>query len=306
MKFRVRAQVESTTRIPHSPFPVVFDPYLLQFEADETRRVIALSVERRIEPYRHLLPTLTHSDESHSSLTYPDNPIHTDILAVLQYLESVGSFWCGIKQIKWERADFDWLPESDAEREELVVWDLRIEEKYPEAFTEIDDSLVRVLLQRRSWHERLTVPLAFYREGKNEFDRFRYVQAFMNFYFMIEGLFGGGRPNYRVKEEFKAAPTLVVAAADAAQVLSASPRHVSALRTLTRTEDQQIEASTVLDWLVDLRGIVHHYSIRDSRPQAHPHNQREFEPAAFLAMAVCVKLMPRLIAHREIPDDVGR
>jgi hypothetical protein len=306
MKFRVRATAEGTTRIPRSPFSVVFHPYLLQFEADETRRVIAVTVERRVEQYKHLLPVLTHPTENHSSLTYPDNPVHADILAVLQYLESVGSFWCGIKQIMWERADFDWLPESDAERNELVVWDLRIEEKYQEIFTEIDESLVRLLLQRRSLHERLTVPLAFYREGKNDFERFRYVQAFMNFYFMIEGLFGGGRPNYRVKEEFKAAPTLVVAAADAAQVISGSPRHIAALRSLTRSGDRAVDAATVLDWLVDLRGAVHHYSVKDSRPQAHPNNQREFEPAAFLSMAVCVKLMPHLIAQKTVPDDVSR
>jgi transcriptional regulator with XRE-family HTH domain len=76
---------------------VAFDPYLLQFEADETRRVIAVTIERCVEQYKHLLPTLTHHDSDHSSLTYPDNPVHTDILSILQYLESVGSFWCGIK-----------------------------------------------------------------------------------------------------------------------------------------------------------------------------------------------------------------
>jgi hypothetical protein len=120
MKFRVRATVESTTRIPSSPLSVVFDPYLLQFEADETRRVIAVAIERRMEQYKHLLPVLTHQCENHSSLTYPDNPVHADILAVLQYLESIGSVWCGFKQIMWDRADFDWLPESDAECDELA------------------------------------------------------------------------------------------------------------------------------------------------------------------------------------------
>ncbi len=306
MKFRVRANVVSSALVSKSPLCVEFSPYLLQFEADGTGRVTALSIERRVEEYQHLLPTLTRSSDNQSSLTYPENPIHNDILQVLQYLESVGSFWCGIKQVAWERADFDWVPETDAERSELVVWDLRIDQKYPEHFAKLDGRLVQALLQRRPQHERLTVPLAFYREGRNEFEQFRYVQAFMSFYFMVEGLFGRGGPNYRVKEEFKAAPTLVRAAAAAATVIGADPRHLSGVRRLIGTDDRAVDADLVLDWLVDLRGRVHHYSLQDSRPQAHPHNQRVFESPAYLAMAVCLKLIPYLLGQPEIPEDVGK
>lgn len=306
MRFRVRAKVESATKIPTSPFAVESPPYLLQFEVDQSGRVAWISVERPVEEYRHLLPVLTHTSENHSSLTYPDNPVHSDLIALLQYFESVGSFWCGIKQIFWDRADFDWVPESAAERNELVVWDLRIQERYLEVVTEINAVHIQGLLQRRSWHEHLTVPLAFYREGKNEFERFRYIQAFVNFYFMLEGLFGGGGPNYRVKERFKAAPTLVRAAEKAAEVILDSPRHVEALRRLTRSGERRIDGVAVLEWLVDFRGVLHHYSLKDARPQPNPNNQRDYEAVAFLAMAVCVQLMPHLIVEKDVPEDVGR
>jgi len=148
------------------------------------------------------------------------------------------------------------------------------------------------------------VPLAFYREGKNEFRRFRYVQAFVNSYFMIEGLFGGGRPDYRVRELFGAAPTLVNAAGEAADYLRGQPKHWEGVRLALPSAEYPLDANGVLDLLVDCRGVLHYLSPRDSRPKAHPHNQKTFESVAFIAMSVCVKLMPSLIADKPIPSDV--
>lgn len=306
MKFRVRARFEGATTIRQSPLDVSWPPYLLRFEAAPCGRISAVSVERPVEDYLPLLPVLRHPDAKTDSLTYPPNPFHEELIGLLQYLESVGGFWCGVRRIVWDRAEFDWVPESDAERDQLVVWDLRIEQKYGEDVTEIDEKYIQVLLHRRPWHEHLTVPLAFYREGRNEFQQFRYVQAFVNFYFMIEGLFGGGGPNYRVRERFKASPTLVKAATEAANSLCDLPRHWEALRVLAPSKVVSTDAQTVLDLLVHFRGVLHHYSVKSSQSQGHPHNQRQFEAVAFLAMAVCVKLMPLLIVGRTSPDDVAR
>jgi hypothetical protein len=295
MRLRVRAQFEGATTVEQSPLVVSCPPYILQFEADATGLIGHVSLERSVEDYLPLLPTLAHRDSEHSSLAAAENPYLRDLLAVLQYLESVGAFWCGVRRIRWDRAESDWVPESDVEREQLAVWNLRVTKTYPEEATEIDERYIQVLMQRRPRHEHLTVPLAFYREGRNEFLQFRYVQAFVNFYFMIEGLFGGGGPNYRVKERFKASPTLVSAAGDAAHVVFGQPRHSEALRALARCGLGPPDANTVLDLLVDVRGILHHYSVKSSQTQAHPHNQHEFESVAYLAMAVCMKLIPSVL-----------
>lgn len=279
MKFQVKAQFVGDARIAKSPLNVSCPPYLLTFEADDTGAVISVAVEIRVEDYRSFLPIYDSSREP-IVLRYPDNPVYTDLLALLQYLESVGGFWCSVHEINWESAEFDWVPEDDTERSELAVWNLRIEKKYPPATTEIDESFVKTLIQRRAQHQCLTVPLAFYREGKNEFRRFRYIQAFVNFYFMIEGLFGGGGPNYRVREHFASAPTLVGAADAAAEYLRSQPKHWEGVRGALPSANYSLDACGVLDLLVDCRGVLHHFSTRDSRPKAHPHNQRTFESVA--------------------------
>jgi hypothetical protein len=146
MKFRVRAKFAGDTRIAASPLHVDWPPYRLTFEGNESGAVISVSVEMTVQDYKPLLPTYD-SSQGAIVLGYPENPIHADLLALLQYLESVGAFWCGVHEVSWETA------------------------------TEIDESYVKTLLHRRRFHEGLTVPLAFYREGQNEFRRFRYIQV---------------------------------------------------------------------------------------------------------------------------------
>jgi hypothetical protein len=121
---------------------------------------------------------------------------------------------------------------------------------------------------------------------------------------MIEGLFGGGRPNYRVRELFGAAPTLLKAAGEAADYLRGQQKHWEGVRLALPSAEFPLDASGILDLLVDCRGVLHHFSTRDSRPKAHPNNQRTFESVAFIAMSVCVKLLPELIADKPIPSDV--
>lgn len=300
----MRARFDGDAQIPDRTLDVSFPPYTIQIEADEDHRVLFIAVQVKVEDYKGLLPSLTHPSEDSSHLTYPPNPIHDDLLGLMQYLESVGAFWLGVHRIDWERSEVDWLPESDAERQELVVWNLRVKKEYPTLVKNISVETLQTLIARREFHSYLTIPLAFYREGKNEFRQFRYVQAFMNFYFMIEGLFGAGRPNYRVVEHFHASPTLMQAATEAIEHLRADERHWGALEGWLPKSDRVIDAKTVLAMLVALRGRLHHYSLRDSRKQAHPLNQREFESVAYLAMAVCIKLMPRLIGTTEPPPEL--
>lgn len=297
------AKFAGDTRIAGSPLKVSWPPYLITFEADDSGAVISIAAEVTVDDYKPLLP-IYDSSRDPIVLKYPDNPFHADLLSLLQYFESVGAFWCSVHEINWESADFDWVPESDAEESQLTVWNLRIEQKYPPATTTIDESYVKTLIYRRAQHECLTVPLAFYREGKNEFRRFRYIQAFVNFYFMIEGLFGGGRPNYRVREQFANAPTLVKAADAAADYLRGQPKHWEGVRMALPLASYSLNANGLLDLLVDCRGVLHHFSTRDSRPKAHPHNQRTFESVAYIAMTVCIKLLPSLVADQPIPSDV--
>lgn len=303
MKFRVKSKFSGDTRIASSPLNVNWPPYHLTFESDENGAVISVSVEVAVQDYKALLPTYDSSQEL-IILKYPENPVHADLLALLQYLESVGAFWFSVHEVNWEAAEFDWVPENDSETSELAVWNFRLDQKYASETTQIDESYVKTLLYRRPLHEALTVPLAFYREGKNEFRRFRYIQAFVNFYFMIEGLFGGGRPNYRVREQFGAAPTLVKAAGEAADYLRGQAKHWNGVRQALPSANYVLDANGILDLLVDCRGVLHHFSTRDSRPKAHPHNQRTFESVAFIAMSVCIKLIPYLIADQAIPSDV--
>ena len=130
---------------------------------------------------------LTYSDGEKTSLSCSENPIHSDLIWLLQYLESSGGFWWGVSRILWDCAEFEWGPESNVERDQFVVWDLRVDRKYRENLTEIDEKHFNVLTRRRPWHKPLTVPLAIHREGNNEFLQLRYIQALVSCCFTKDG-----------------------------------------------------------------------------------------------------------------------
>lgn len=108
------------TRIATSPLHVNCAPYRLAFESDEKGAVISVSIEVHVDHYKPLLPAYDSSQEP-ILLKYPENPIHAELIALLQYLESVGAFWFSVHEVSWKNAEFDWISENDSEQSELAA-----------------------------------------------------------------------------------------------------------------------------------------------------------------------------------------
>lgn len=245
---------------------------------------------------QELVPSFTLGGDGVHQLVVPEFPQVGRLRELLQYLESMGSFWMGVERIGWGETTWEWIAESDEDRSLTTVLSISGSEEYGTTPAAIDGELVARMLLTRAKHQYLTVPLSFYREGRNDYRQHRYAQAFRNFYFFIEGLYGRGKTrNRQVLEAFQESAQLTNACREAWETLQNSPEvHLAELSELATKINVTLESSSMLTYIVHLRGELQHYSLQSTRPKGHPLNERMFRSAAFLLITICVPLVRTL------------
>lgn len=292
LQFTARVEAAAFSR---EPFGVEAPPYMVDLGSDESGRIIELRIQKRVNPVEVNLPeSFVGPDGIFTIRTPTDDPHFQDLVDLAQYIESVGSFHLQIRRVHWQEGEYEWIPESDEERRLLRVFSAKTSLKYPETLVEVKPEVLFRMVRSRRRLEHLKVPLAFFREGVNEFRAFRYVTAFHNLYFFLEDLYGGGKTKNRdVEKNFIGAPQLVHATSLALEALE-GPKHDRHNRELDRflkLENCDRNPIGILKFLVRMRGNLHHFSQRSTRPKGHPLNQHEFEPVAFLLVTVCYRVV---------------
>jgi hypothetical protein len=220
---------------------------------------------------------------------------HSRTLHALQHLESHLSFAAEgtVTAFDWQDIAWKLIPENDAERRDLKIFGGRVTGRYPELGSRLGTPLLDFAARATVTREDTAVPKAFWREAHNEFAQQRYIQAFYNFYFVIEGLFGRGRSSEPAmvkqllgSDDFKSAVSKTLA------ILKADRRHFNDMKQLYDDERHlpvDIEGTTKL--LVRLRNRLHHYSTHNPRPQGTPFDQSKWESLAWFSMGIATNVL---------------
>ncbi len=188
MIVRLTADVESVvTGSETEEFEIGDYDANLQFEDGA---LAAVSIERELTDDE--VGRLTNRVET------PDSPTETGEITLglppdvkedaerkLQAIESFGGIH-GVQSLDWKYAEVELVPESDEEREEIDVLSYDFEEQ-----REITPHHWEFDLDGFDWEliERLRVPLSLHRRGKQLLDDGDYINAYTNFYFIIEGFY---------------------------------------------------------------------------------------------------------------------
>ncbi|MGV3707408.1 MAG: hypothetical protein ACO1Q7_01110 [Gemmatimonas sp.] len=225
------------------------------------------------------------------------------LVATLQYIESLGSFWLGIHRIYWNECSIEWRPESPEEKQKLSVFSHRRSLSYPRDLKEMTPRRLAEIMRPRVHLEYLVVPLSFFREGDNDFLHGRDINAFFNFYFFLEGLYGGGKSkNDAVRAEFL----------KSSQMRSATQRFLDRLNDadmagnraeldpFPRLKNCDYSVEGLIKLLVSIRGTLHHFSASSTQMKGHPLNQDEFRVVAFLALSICMGVIPALFSGSKV------
>lgn len=201
----------------------------------------------------------------------------------------------GLEQIAWGNPEEIYLPDSDEERRQLSVHrmsrstkKLTALETEPVSFDIVGRALLRA--ERLTEHE---IPLAFFRKGKNDTYENRHIEACLDFLFMLETLFADGKfKSSQVIAHYTASKTLLDAIYEARQdpdVLRIAQHrgHVHAKRLsekyLAKTP------SEIAERFVELRGQLHHHSLKDKN-RWHPERHDDFLADALFLEQVCYRV----------------
>lgn len=254
-----------------------------------------MAISRKIEKFEDDLPNFSKIKNGEYHLYIPVSSFHDDIIELAKHIESLGSFWFSIRKINWEEPEIIFIPENEEEKriiEKRGVNNFKSFQKYRPSLIEMNPRVLKEVIENQEMYEHLVIPLSFYREGRNEYIQKRYINAFYNFYFFLEDLYGNGKTkNKQIREEFLKSRHLTYAVKQTIREFKEGPRknHIENLKKFLKLENCSLDLEGVIFLIVKVRGNLHHFSQKSSKKMGHPFNQKDFETMAFLLMSLCLK-----------------
>lgn len=238
-------------------------------------------------------------------LKFLNDPLWPDLSADLRTMEGILSLW-GIRQIDFESPTWEWIAESDKEKELILIpsFSRTLEDIEPRD-AQLDFLVRSVLAADALTH--LEIPLNFFRDGKRDLRDNRFVKAVHNFFFCLETQFGDG--HFRTRQlvpAFRKSTQLV----DAIEQMKNFPGEgIGSGRTFAETLRRRYlepSADEIIQTLVQLRGELHHHTLK-KRSHWNPGLQMEFELDALVLQWICHHAMEKPVLQIMFePDQMAR
>lgn len=233
----------------------------------------------------------------HYMIINRDNQIYEELIDEFQQIESILAFSTqSLRKIYWENPKEELIPETEKEKEKLSVIGINWEMSHHEKYTPLNENEFTEMMEDRDKYADLRIPKAFFREGINDFESFRYINAFYNFYFIIEDLYGGGKSkNKDVEKELKKSDefkSFVQWMID--NLHNDNKKHFDNICNYLKRHNKNFDIDGLIFIIVRMRGQLHHYSGKSTQVHGTPFNQKDFESIAYLSLGLAV----RAILHK--------
>lgn len=288
---------------------VPFGEHQLKFHATPTGRITALSVIVKVNDpsnWPSVTPNTLPNAKWHMNVPSPSWEAIREKLRSLEGLLALH----GVDQIDFSNLERKWLPENKEEQARLAIHELSIEtQERPETDFPADsfDVIARCVLAAGEAVD-LSVPLSFFRRGRLDMHEMRYIEAYYDYFFVLETLFGQGKHKQDALAAAFASEKILVSATRAVMTgerVAALVNDRSDLRQ--RINDKYVGATpeAVLASLVETRGFLHHHSSK--RPGIwRPDNQEQFEIDAVILEELSFKVLWALTSPLIFSDEAVR
>jgi len=211
----------------------------------------------------------------------------------MQYLEASLSFDGPHTQIHWESPKQEWIPENDEEKSKLKIFKIEFKKEYPVKPKILTEEIFYSIIINRNNYDELTVLKAFYNDGIKFFKEFKYINAFYNFYFIIEDIYGGANTqnrliikSYKESENLKEHIKWIMD-----NYIKNNERHHTKLKEFLKDMGKTDSIEDIIEFLVLTRGRLHHFSRKSTLKIGTPLNQSDYESVAFLAMGIALRAL---------------
>jgi len=263
--------------------------------ADKTGRVVSATIQAKVPPEKVAAFYSTVSPGRGSSKLNVtlggDKDLYERMVLEFRKLEcNLGFALRGqaLRRINCQQMKIDFVPENDDERARLGVSAYEVTRGYNERPLRISGQTLRQAIQHGTRFPELDVHKAFLHDGMNQFHALQYVAAFYQFYFVIEDLYAAGKTSEKeVVKAFAASDELTSNLEIAIrQFTKDDDRHSQVLERFMSAERCERTVAGLRTFLFRIRGHLHHYSSRSTKPKSTPFNQRDFETVALLGMLI--------------------
>lgn len=261
-------------------------------EVDVDGYLISIAVTFRLPP--NLTPTIEATPDVgvKAHITIPTSIETDEILDNLRTAEGLLSFY-GLKEIKLISPHQEWIPETPEEKESLQIPSFSLGSA--NSRSKDDDPLpvdlvIRNIIAAAS-AKNYQVALSFYRKGCLDMDERRYIDAFYDFFFVLEHLYGNGQfKSKQVKENFCSSAELMKAVVDEKQSFHLIvPFNSPAEQKKCLDHYTNNSAEDILGMIVDLRGELHHHSSK-KKDAWHPEDHSQYRVPTMFCQRVAFKV----------------
>jgi hypothetical protein len=219
----------------------------------------------------------------------------------------------GDVEIDTENWEISFIPESDDEKLVLPVTRFKQEtsRRAPVIIANLDHDTLTKAVAASLYAELFTInfPLSFFRKGRRSMKEGQFIGAFYEFYFVLETLYGNGKTkNYAIESEFKKSHLLRTAARDALEFSEANFADQK-IRTEFVKKFQGLDEDSLIHYLVERRGFLHHHTARN-RNAWHPAHEKDFEIDALIIQGITLQVLIEevyaLFESKEVKADLNR
>jgi hypothetical protein len=207
-----------------------------------------------------------------------------------------------LARLRWDAPKRRVIAESDEEAKDAAAVSFHLKRKWGIIPNRLLAKDLEAIVDDRQLIQPVQLLQSFFRESKNELYQFRFINAFYNFFFVLEGLFGKGKAGAKeLRTAFWSHPAFKDLVISSWQALTEqdeelTERILSDVGAPSASAPDSI-ALVVVDFIIDTRGVTHHFYLQSSRKQGTPLNQGNYEPVACFVF---------LLAERAINREVDR
>lgn len=219
-----------------------------------------------------------------------DRELYDRLISELQLLESDLSFATlgALRKIYWDNpSSIEFIAETEDDTDIPTITSFSFHKGYPQTRALLSRETINGMIIEASQSLQLRLAKAFWREGLEYHNQFKYIQAFYSFYFVIEDFYAGGKSSEtEVIKQFSRSSELQNIAQQGLSSLLEDKRHRQNLLGFFEDEGLEPNVDSLPKLLFRVRGKLHHYYSKSSKLQGTPFNQADFESLALLVMYI--------------------
>ena len=220
--------------------------------------------------------------------------IYQKLIQELQTVESLLGILGNIKRIIWNKAVFEYYPETEEEFKRINILPafFFLHELTTDDAADVSIATITPYLRRMGDLNKLAAPMSFFKESKNEYSSGRYITSFFNSYFIIEGLFGNGQWRKRdIVRELTSSPVFsgfVQSFLDSVEKIKNPAEGMTKDQTTEELKkfNQPFTVEGLVKIIVETRGKLHHFSISSTQPQGTPLNHFDYKRIALIGFTL--------------------